>query len=174
VHFEESALLIRLSIAALLLGAWIVPAQAEIYRWRDADGVVQYSDRKPERTETETVAVDGREPRSAAREVAQKAPGPQAGSRPATPTEPKPRAVGAPISIVMYQSPTCGWCRKAERLLRKRGLNWRSVDITASASAKKEFERVGGRGTPLTFIEGQRVSGYNESRIDALLTSYGW
>lgn len=158
--------------SARVLSAWLLllPAaaalSAEVYRWRDANGTVHYSDRKPADFEVEQVAVKQHE---------SMADGPAVQPSPVVSAviPPAPPAAPPPISVLMYSRPGCGWCRKAEHYLEARGVPWRSIDITASAQAEREFKSLGGTGTPLIFIEGQRVAGFNVKRLDRLLRHYG-
>lgn len=71
--------------------------------------------------------------------------------------------------IVMYVMPQCGYCERARSYLRERGLDWREIDIAASAEAKAEFDARGGAGTPLIFVGEQRVSGFDRERLAQLL-----
>ena len=135
-----------------------LPLQAaEIYRWKDAQGVTHYSDSRPAAQAVDVIAVDASDPVAGADAPA-----------PVPPRVPAAARVAAP-DILMYTNPACGWCRKADRYFAARGLSYRSIDITASAANRESFRRDGGRGTPLIFIDGQRVSGYNEARLDALI-----
>jgi len=76
---------------------------------------------------------------------------------------------GDTAEIVMYVMPQCGYCERARQYLQARGLNWREVDIAASAEGKAEFDARGGVGTPLIVIGTQQVTGYNVARMDQLL-----
>lgn len=154
------------ALLALLLGCAASFAQAGVYRWTDANGIVQYSDRKPESVEVETVRVQTRVPPAPMRtEVAPTAGGAES---------PAISVQREPVDVVMYLSPRCGWCRKAERFFDGRGVPWRGIDITASTQAKREFEQRGGRGTPLIYIDGERFSGFSQDRLERELASRGW
>lgn len=140
-------------IAALLVFSVVVllatiSGAAEVYRWTDANGVVQFSDSKPAGQSAEAVQVND------------VAPPPGAAA-----SEP---AAGTP-DIVMYISPTCGYCIKADRYFKARGLGYRSIDITASEQGYASFKRRGGTGTPLIYIDDQRISGFSAARLDQLL-----
>ena len=74
----------------------------------------------------------------------------------------------------MYMSPSCGYCIRAAKFFRARGVAWRNVDITASARGNSEFKALNGRGTPLIYIAGQRIAGFDQGRIDRALAAHGW
>jgi glutaredoxin len=75
--------------------------------------------------------------------------------------------------ILMYVMKRCGYCTKARAYFNSRGLAWREIDIDASNRDYETFKRSGGTGTPLIFIDGNRVQGYNRARIDAVLRQVG-
>ena len=154
---------LRARITACLLTCLLAPlatqaTASDVYRWKDANGVTHYSDTKPPAQQAERLHIDADRPATGP------APVPLAPPPPAA-----PQAVANQPDILMYASPTCGWCRKAERYFAARGLSYRNIDITASDSNRKAYERAGGRGTPLIFVGGQRVQGFNEGRLDAVI-----
>ena len=80
-----------------------------------------------------------------------------------------PESASAEPEIVMYVMPQCGYCERARRYLQARGLQWREIDIAASAEAKADFDAHGGAGTPLILVNGQRVSGFDQPGLDRIL-----
>ena len=137
---------------AMLLGLWCLSSAvvdaAELYRWTDADGVTHFSDSKPpEHAE----AVELRE-------------APLVGTAATEYT-----AVARSPSIIMYMTPTCGYCIRADRYFRERGLRYRSIDISASEKNRAAFRQRGGTGTPLIIIDGETVRGFDVPRLDHLL-----
>lgn len=176
----------RLCVALLLL-CCSVAAVADVFRWRDAQGVVHYGDRQPDDAKSERVAVDHYVPPTPRPSVIliQPAAGPNNQRMPIEFVSHQPSAAPSfesatatlepqPISVLMYLSPTCGWCVKAKNYFDRRGVPWRGVDISRSDRAKREFAKLGGRGTPLIFIEGKRFSGFDQDRIGRALDYYGW
>jgi glutaredoxin len=151
----------RWLIVALLGCMLIAPSAAaasEVYRWRDSNGVVHYGDRKPADAESERVEL--RDSKGLDGFVAAPVATPAPGSA--------PPAFVAP-DILMYDHPNCGYCRQAERWFNSRGLRFRRIDITASKRNHDQFLRDGGRGTPLIFVDGVAVRGFNEQRLQRLV-----
>ena len=148
-----------LRVPCLLAGLAVANAGAgELYRWADADGVVHYSDSKPADVNAETRRfADAERPNTV-----DVAPAPTLYQPPALPVQPE---------IVMYGRPTCGYCVKAERYFNARGLAFRNIDISRSPSAHAEFKRLGGQGTPLIFVDGTPVRGFNQAKLDRLLAT---
>ena len=143
-------------------------AAGEIYRWVDAQGVVHYSDRAEQGVSAETVVLRP-EPAPAA-PPPEPAPTRSAPARPAKAPPPEP----AELSIVMYVSPGCRYCAYARNHFQQRGVNWQEIDIDASAAAMRDFKAHGGKGTPLTYINGTRVAGWNPEGFDRVLAKLGY
>ena len=64
--------------------------------------------------------------------------------------------------VVMFTTPTCGYCKKARRFFHDNDVPFRDFDITGSASANSKFDQIGGRGVPVVFIGKQRIDGFSE------------
>lgn len=75
--------------------------------------------------------------------------------------------------VVMYMTPQCGWCKKAERFFEKHDIEVEQYDIAASDENKREYERLGGRGTPLIYIGNNRVDGFNKKAVKMALKQVG-
>ena len=66
--------------------------------------------------------------------------------------------------VVVYSTTYCGFCRRAEDLLRRAGKAFESVDVTDDMRARAELvKRAGGRRTvPVIFVDGEPIGGYQE------------
>jgi glutaredoxin 3 len=66
--------------------------------------------------------------------------------------------------VTIYSTTYCGFCRRAEELLRRLGIAFETIDVTDDAQARAELvERAGGRRTvPVIFIDGEAIGGYQE------------
>ena len=74
--------------------------------------------------------------------------------------------------IVMYATATCGYCKKARAYFTAHHVAWREVDIDGSDAAKRDWEAKQGMGTPLILIDGQRIEGFVQAKLDAALAAY--
>jgi glutaredoxin len=154
-HPIRSALFVLALFAIALIQP--TPARAEVYKWVDAQGQAHYADRAPAGTNAQTVQV--------ANEPAPTGPGV---SSPANKAKaPKP------LDIVMYATPTCGYCIRARNYFDQHALAWREINIDASPTAAADFRARGGQGTPLIFINGTRVEGFDTSKLDLILAQSG-
>jgi len=63
----------------------------------------------------------------------------------------------------MYSTPLCGYCTAAKRLLRRKGLEYRDVNVFLSAEKRAEMkERSGRRTVPQIFIGDTHVGGFDD------------
>ena len=74
--------------------------------------------------------------------------------------------------IVVYTTPTCGYCHQVKQYLSQQGLPFTEHDVAADSQAAAEMVRLSGqRGVPVVAIDGQVVVGFDRPRLDQLLAS---
>jgi len=80
-------------------------------------------------------------------------------------------ATASGAAVTVFSTATCGWCRRAEDLLRRSGIPFDVVDVTDDRAARAALaERTGGWQTvPVVFVEGRPIGGYRE--LAALVTT---
>lgn len=136
--------------------AWLVallviatPASAAIYKWKDEQGQVHFSDRPvagAETAELQPITFTGM---------------PVIGDL-GTGADSAPR-------LRMYGTRWCGVCRKARQWLASHHVAYDDIDVEASDAARVEFKRAGGSAYPF-FVAGRRtLLGFSEDRINQLL-----
>jgi glutaredoxin len=138
-------------LGALFLTLPLLP-QAGVYKWKDAQGRVHYSDQAP---------ADG------------------AGNVPvrlnipsfAGPAEVSKLAGGGakPCEVKIYTTANCSYCRQARAYLVSRKIRFNERDVEVNPSALEEFRRLGGRGVPVILIGEDRMDGFDEGRLGELL-----
>ncbi len=72
-------------------------------------------------------------------------------------------------TVVIYTTPTCGYCHRAKAYFNQHGIRFTERDITRSKHARKAFDALNGRGVPLIVIGDQRIAGFNPSAINRAL-----
>lgn len=142
-----------LAVFGLLLYLCPLPAGADIYQWTDASGSIHFSDKKP-----------------ADRPVEQM--NPRVNSFAGIVVEPPPTSTEKPQhrpkKVVMYSTQRCGYCKQARAYFKKAGIAYRDYDIDESESARRAYDRAGGRGVPLIFIGDTRMTGFSEERFKSI------
>lgn len=139
----------RLLLLLLLTAA--SAASADIYKWKDKDGVVHFSDNatgqgKAEKVEVKVVTYTH-----------------------VTYQKLKAAASGAGAkSVVLYGTSWCGYCKKARAHFRSRNIAFTDLDIETDASAKALFEALGGRGVPVILVGDTRINGFSQPVFDGI------
>ena len=66
-------------------------------------------------------------------------------------------------TVTIYTRALCGYCWRAPRLLRKKGVAFEERDTTGDAATRAWLARVTGRTTvPQVFINGRSVGGFSD------------
>ncbi len=71
--------------------------------------------------------------------------------------------------VVMFATPTCGYCARARAFFAKHGIAYTEYDITKDRQARRRYTELNGRGVPLIFVGDTRVPGFNEQLLRRLL-----
>lgn len=123
---------------------------AEIYKWVDADGNIQFSDTAPRGRAAEEVKLEINSitiPRVSI----------------------NPNSTATSRRVVIYTTDWCGYCKKAKKFMRKNKIAFTEYDIEKSARAKREYQRLNGRGVPLIVVGDKTLSGFSPASLMALL-----
>jgi glutaredoxin 3 len=66
--------------------------------------------------------------------------------------------------IVIYTSAFCGYCARAKRLLKEKGVEFNEIGVDMNPALREEMTRkAGGRYTvPQIFIDGRHVGGCDD------------
>ena len=133
---------------------------AEVYKWKDKNGNVVFSDVPPAKGDAEVISLKD--------EPAPKAiPAPKSNS-------PKPKSVVTEekrpyrsIRVIMYKTSWCGYCQKAREYLESLRVNLVEYDVERDRAMSEEMLRKSGgsRGVPLIDVEGIILRGYSPSAI---------
>jgi glutaredoxin 3 len=75
--------------------------------------------------------------------------------------------------IIVFTTPSCGWCRKVKSYLREKGFRFRDVDISRDQKAAMDVQRrTGSTSVPVILINNRPIIGFNKAEIDRQLRSY--
>ena len=68
------------------------------------------------------------------------------------------------VEIEIYTSPNCGFCNAAKRLLERKGLDYKEIDVLIEPDKKREMtERTGGfTSVPQVFVSGEYLGDCSE------------
>lgn len=75
------------------------------------------------------------------------------------------------MSVKVYSTDTCPWCKKAKGYLRSRGVDFEEVNVAVDRMGAMEMVRKSGQsGVPVIEINGNIIVGFDQGRIDRLLS----
>ena len=153
--------------AALLLLCAALPAAAGIYKIVGADGKVSYSDNPSADARAAKVTEVRMQSYSGPAQIGAAAAKPDWAAvlkRPIASSGPS-----ASGSLVMFSTPTCGYCKKARQYMNAKGIAYNEIDITQDARGRDEYSRLGGHGVPFFVAGDKTLTGFNEERLESLL-----
>jgi glutaredoxin-like YruB-family protein len=74
------------------------------------------------------------------------------------------------MTIKMYTTPLCKYCKAAKEFFRSKGISFVEIDITKDRSAMKEMVKKSRQmAVPVFDIDGQILIGFNQARIQKAL-----
>jgi glutaredoxin len=129
------------------------PASADIYKWIDADGRVQLSDRPPVEGGAEEVELP---PINTYEAVSIEVP---EGSQDSQSRRPQS---GGSKKVVMYSASWCGVCARARRFFQAGGIPFRELDVEKSPKTRRELKRMKATGVPVILVGSRRMNGFSE------------
>jgi len=78
------------------------------------------------------------------------------------------------MSITVYTTPTCPYCRQAKEYLKMRQSPFTEKNVATDQGAADEMVRLSGqRGVPVLVINGEVIIGFDRPRIDEALAGGG-
>ena len=67
------------------------------------------------------------------------------------------------MTITIYSTPSCVYCKKAKQFLKDNNLDFTEVNVVESKEVLDEFvKKTGQKGVPVIEVDGEMVIGYNE------------
>lgn len=74
------------------------------------------------------------------------------------------------MSIEIYSTPICAYCKLAKQFFNKNGYAYTEYDVASDPEKRKELiEKSGQMGVPVIVIDGTVVVGFDEDKLRAIL-----
>jgi glutaredoxin-like YruB-family protein len=74
------------------------------------------------------------------------------------------------MSVVIYTTPTCGFCHQAKMYFNQRNVRFTEIDVSRDQQAAIDMVRMSGQqGVPVIVVDGQIVLGFNQPAIEQQL-----
>ena len=152
-------------IAALLLIAFAWTVQAEIYQYTDTKGALHFVDdisKVPKKYRNQTRNAKPMRDIS----VIDSATVPK--RHKVEEPQPQSRSYGN-ANVELYVTSWCGYCKKMERFLKEKGIQYTRYDIEKDENAARICRDLGGSGVPVIRIGSNVVQGYNPDAVMSYL-----
>lgn len=73
-------------------------------------------------------------------------------------------------NVIMYTTPTCGFCHMAKEYFKSKDIAFEAKDVTTDPQAYQEIvDKTNQLGVPVIDIDGIVIIGFDRPRIDAAL-----
>jgi len=140
------------SVLLLILLVMTAFSHAEVYSYVDKSGQIHFSDRPVVNQNSKKIEI---------RKI-------NSIKGPAIVTKQRNRKNGLSREekIVMYSAEWCGVCKRAKRYFKANSIPFKEYDIDKSRKAKREFQKLQGKGVPLILVGDYKMAGFNQSFFD--------
>lgn len=132
-------------ILTIILCCTSFSSAAEIYKWYDDNGKLNFSDQQPKDQTVEKIELQAN---PGVKVSYDKLPDPSANT------------------VTMYMTDWCGYCKKAKKYFIKNQISFIEKNIETSREAKREHKALGGGGIPLIVLNGKKSRGFSANRFD--------
>jgi len=73
--------------------------------------------------------------------------------------------------VVIYSTPTCPYCHRVKEYLSRKGIPYTDIDVAQDREKAKEMiQKSGQMSVPVIIIDGEIVVGFNQAKLDELLS----
>ena len=73
--------------------------------------------------------------------------------------------------VVIYTTPTCPWCKRAKEYFSQKSISYLEHNVAKDRDKANEMvQKSGQMGVPVITVDGEVIVGFNQSRLDKLLS----
>lgn len=139
----------------LVLSLLLIPlvSTAEIYKWTDKTGRIHYGDSPRKEQRAERVIVEVNSYKNVSFENIEFY---------------KRSEAGEASRVNMFSTSWCGYCKKARKYFQRNDISYVEYDIEKDAAAKKDYDRLGGRGVPVILVGKKRMNGFSQAGFERI------
>ncbi len=70
-------------------------------------------------------------------------------------------------NIIIYSTPTCGYCQQAKQYLKSKNVAYTEVDVSVDRAKQEEMIKKSGQfGVPVIDVDGKIIVGYDKRKLD--------
>ncbi len=122
-------------------------SHAEVYKWIDQNGKIQFSDKKPELIKAEELKLKVNTYTNVTFDNSVFDVGPK---------------------VVMYSTDWCHYCKKARQYFKKNNIAYTEYDIDKNKKAKRRYKKMGATGVPVILVGKKRMNGFNKKGFERI------
>ncbi len=74
-------------------------------------------------------------------------------------------------NVVVYTSNTCPYCTLAKNYLEEKGVTYTEKNVQTDKDARQELMDMGHMGVPVLVIDGEEIVGFDQDKIETLLSA---
>jgi glutaredoxin len=150
--------LLTIAICLITLQITANPIGAVVYKWKDKNGVVHFSNKPPASVQEMEILPNTTNTAPAPQEVEVRDVTQRSGSK------------LADNEVEIFTTSGCGYCKKAVAFLKANHIPFILHDIEKDPGAKKRMRALGGRGdVPFAIINDQEINGFSEDTYKRVL-----
>lgn len=76
------------------------------------------------------------------------------------------------MTIRVYTTPTCPYCRLVKEFLKEKGLSFEEIDVTSDHQSVQEMVKLSGQmGVPVVDIDGKIIVGWNKAALEETINT---
>ena len=76
------------------------------------------------------------------------------------------KAEAKSVSVTVYSTPTCGYCKMAKEFLKENKIKYKEVDVSANEKAAQEMIKKSGQmGVPVIDVNGKLIVGFDKPAL---------
>jgi len=77
---------------------------------------------------------------------------------------------GESKKVVVYSTPTCGYCKMAKEFFDEKGVAYEEYDVASDLEKRKEMvEKSGQMGVPVIAVGEELIVGFDKDKLSQLL-----
>lgn len=156
-----STLSLQKVLVVLLLCAGFAVNAEGVFKWKDADGKIHFSDAAPEEQAAQAVETINVDAINTFKDVS-------VSDAPNWPGFYKPDVAPTVKRVLMYSTQRCGYCKKARNYFAANHIAFTEKKIDQDKEANKEYQELHATGVPIIFVGRKRMDGFSEGSFENL------
>ena len=76
------------------------------------------------------------------------------------------------MTVTVYSTPTCPYCKQAKEFLKQKGIPFNDLDVTTDQKLVEEMIKKSGQmGVPVIDVDGTIIVGFDKKKLEKTLGS---